>query len=220
MGTPPSSRTPPGSATPPTIEIRHRLPLERTDARLADLIGLARGNAVLDRVAYGLSEVANHSLLWHGINLVDLTLSATRGDRTRCRRALRRSVIQGVEQALVNGPLKATVKRQRPVGELHHPHRLRVPVTSSFPSGHATAGACAAELLGTDLGHRRAWWALAAVIGWSRIHVGVHHPSDVLAGWLFGAAAARASRVLWPPARCEATGFHGAATPQPPRDEH
>lgn len=170
----------------------------RTDARLAATITRARGNRLLDGLAYGLSEAANHSLLWHGINLVDLSISASKGDLPRCRRALRRSVVQGVEQALVNGPVKALVRRQRPAVQLAHPHRLRVPITSSFPSGHATAGACAAELLSVDLGHRGAWWALAAIVGWSRVHVGVHHPSDVLAGWLIGTGAARASRMVWP----------------------
>lgn len=173
--------------------------LAETDRRLAARLGALRGHRTVDRVAYALSEVANHSILWHGINLADLVAAVAAGDRSRRDRALRRSAIQGIEQALVNGPLKSAINRQRPGDALEHPHQLRSPLTSSFPSGHATAGACAAELMALDLGHRGRWWLLAVAVGWSRVHVGVHHPSDVAAGWVMGAVAARLATTAWPP---------------------
>lgn len=170
-----------------------------TDVRIGRMLSCLRGKPVIDRATYGISEAANHSILWHGINLIDLLAGLARRDPRRCQRALRRSMIQGIEQAVINGPVKALVKRQRPAEDVSHPHQLRVPLTSSFPSGHATAGACAAELLAADLGHRRAWWTLAVLVGWSRVHVGVHHPSDVVAGWVVGAGAAHAADRFWPP---------------------
>lgn len=85
--------------------------------------------------------------------------------------------------------------------------RARPPVTDwagvaggpSFPSGHTTAATlfviCAAWVLMARVPAgwpRRTTWAAAAVyaavIGWSRIWLGVHWPTDVLAGWLFGVA--------------------------------
>ena len=48
--------------------------------------------------------------------------------------------LQGVEQAVVNGPIKLVFRRQRPSPLDDHPHDLRAPHTSSFPSGHASAG--------------------------------------------------------------------------------
>ncbi len=65
---------------------------------------------------------------------------------------------------------------------------LRPEHTFSFPSGHAmdTAALAAALFFITPL-HRRKWWALAPLfalgVGWARMYLGVHYPSDVLAGW-------------------------------------
>lgn len=187
----------------PTGGLAHRL--AEGDARLDHMVGRLRGRPVVDRIAYGISEAANHSALWHGINLIDTLVGVAQHDQPRRRQALRRSVVQGIEQGIVNGPVKAVVKRKRPTHDLAHPHQLRVPVTSSFPSGHASAGACAAELLTADLGHRRVWWILAILVGWSRVHVGVHHPSDVLAGWVIGATSAHTARRLWAPPDVDTT---------------
>lgn len=169
----------------------------RIDQRIASGVERRRGTSPwLDRGAYALSEAANHSLLWHGINAADGMV----GGRARRRAALRRSAILAVEQAVVNGPLKSTVQRERPVA-LHHDHPLRTPVTSSFPSGHASAAACAATLLSRDLGLAPLWWALAGAVGWSRVHVGVHHASDVVAGAVVGRSLARLAGFVWPSRR-------------------
>ena len=157
-----------------------------------------RGHAPIDRTLYVLSEAANHSMLWHGINLADAIVPGPTRAR-RARRALRRSAIIATEQALVNGPVKMVVKRKRPTALDSHPYRLRSPRTSSFPSGHASAGACAATLLSRDLGAAPVWWSLAALVAWSRVHVGVHHASDVVGGVAVGRTLARVAGRLWPP---------------------
>lgn len=162
-------------------------------------VGRLRGHAGADRVLYGLSQAANHSLLWHAINLVDAVVGGAAAGSDHARRALRRSVILGVEQALVNGPIKLAFRRSRPSTVDDHPHDLRTPSTSSFPSGHASAAACATVLLARDLGAAPAWAGLAAAVAWSRVHVGAHHASDVAGGAVLGASLAVAAGRLWPP---------------------
>lgn len=91
--------------------------------------------------------------------------------------------------------LKLSFNRPRPDLVAHHAY-----VTSaSFPSGHAmlsalvylTLGALLARLVPTrrlKLYLMSVALVLSALIGLSRIHLGVHWPSDVLAGWAGGAA--------------------------------
>ena len=70
---------------------------------------------------------------------------------------------------------------------------------ASFPSGHATTAFAVAAVL--SFWYPRwtaAWLALAAVVGWSRIALGSHFPSDVVAGAILGVAVALAF-VRWVP---------------------
>lgn len=172
------------------------------DAGADRAAGRLRGSPVLDRSMYAMSQAANHSALWHGINLADASVGLVIGGasgRTRRNRALRRSVVLAVEQAAINGPIKSMFRRTRPATVTDHPHQLRAPLTSSFPSGHASAGVCAATLLSRDLGAAPLWWGLAGAVAWSRVHVGVHHASDLVGGALAGRSLGRLAGRLWPP---------------------
>lgn len=87
------------------------------------------------------------------------------------------------------GMLKRAVARPRPF--LTHPE-TRVLVgkglNASMPSGHAALWAAAAVVAATYYRKSaRVLVPMAAGVGLSRMYVGVHYPSDVLAGWTWGA---------------------------------
>jgi len=154
-----------------------------------------RGRPVLDRVFYSASALGDFSLIWH-------LLGAARslGRRHGLEDAVRLSITMGAESALVNGPVKSLFRRVRPAEpELVRPHRLRTPRTTSFPSGHATAAFTAAAMLsdGARLPARAAVYATAVIVSASRIHVRIHHPSDVVAGAVMGVGLGWLARRAW-----------------------
>jgi len=147
---------------------------------------VSRGRSpVLDAVFYPLSSAADHSLLWLATGGVREAVG-----RARPGTALRLAAVLGVESAITNVALKSAFGRIRPL--LEEPARigplpwgLRRPVTSAFPSGHATAGFTAAVFLSrVDPGPP--WYVIAGLVSFSRVYVRLHHASDVVAGAVLG----------------------------------
>jgi undecaprenyl-diphosphatase len=88
----------------------------------------------------------------------------------------------------VDAVLKAAIDRSRPfVGDPRVHPSIGLPHDPSMPSGHAMNAFAGAVLLGAVVPRaRRPLLALAALIALSRVYLGVHFPSDVLAGALLG----------------------------------
>ncbi|HBJ38494.1 MAG TPA: phosphoesterase [Planctomycetaceae bacterium] len=91
--------------------------------------------------------------------------------------------------------LKYLVSRPRPQADFYLSHVY----TSSFPSGHSMLSAViyltAGVLLAASVSHVRlkiyvlsVAILLSLIVGASRVYLGVHYPTDVLAGWMAGAA--------------------------------
>jgi undecaprenyl-diphosphatase len=98
----------------------------------------------------------------------------------------------------MSGALKLWVERDRPPVSRPVPEPLlEAPSTYSFPSGHATVAFACATVLSLAVPRLR-WplFALAALIAFSRVYVGVHYPGDVLAGAALGILLATALRML------------------------
>jgi membrane-associated phospholipid phosphatase len=92
----------------------------------------------------------------------------------------------------VNYVVKVAVGRDRPLIE-EHPPLARAPSKLSFPSAHATSSVAAATALGRVApGGRGLLYCLAAAICLSRPYLGMHYPSDVLAGVCVGVILGRA----------------------------
>ena len=152
-----------------------------------------RGRPVIDRVFYGASEIGDFSKLWH---VVGATRGVTSGNH---REAVRLAVALGAESALVNGLIKSVFQRDRPDTDPgDRPIHLRQPKTSSFPSGHASSAFLAAGLLAPRSRGGLAWYGVAVVVATSRIHVRIHHASDVVAGAALGASLAWAVKRIAP----------------------
>lgn len=167
--------------------------IDRIDDRLDEAWERLRGVPALDRLFYTASEAADFSVLWHTLGVVQAVIE----DDPKV--ALAVSAALGAESALINGPVKSMFKRSRPVHDGPRPHNLRQPKTSSFPSGHASAAMVAAAMLSRH-GGGPLWYALGAVVAVSRVHVRIHHGSDVVgglvAGVALGAVARRAAAAL------------------------
>lgn len=98
----------------------------------------------------------------------------------------------------VNFPLKSLFRRRRPFLAFVKARVLGPrPRDFSFPSGHTAAAFGGAFLLSAHApGWAAAFYSVAAVIGFSRIYLGVHYPGDVVIGGAAGIALAFAYRAL------------------------
>lgn len=141
----------------------------------------------IDEPLRRLSNAANFSKLWIGI-AGGLAVACGRPGRRAATSGL---VAIGVASAVVNQGIKRLYPRVRPDREgeeVPEERHVRMPDSTSFPSGHSASGfafasAVAAQLPVVGAGLR----FLAAAVAYSRVHTGVHYPGDAVVGSLVGA---------------------------------
>jgi undecaprenyl-diphosphatase len=172
-----------------------RLPRWLEDAERVDLAiyaAIARTpTPALDSAMSRLSQAADYSRL----SVTAAALLALAGGRTGRRAAAQGLASLGVTATVVNVAIKPLGRRRRPdrlAGDVPLARQVRMPVSTSFPSGHSAA----AFAFATGVGHVSPaaaipLRALAALVAYSRVHTGVHYPGDVLAGALIGTALAQ-----------------------------
>ena len=145
----------------------------------------------LDAAMSRLSHAADYSKL----SLSAAGLLALAGGRSGRRAAATGLTAIGVTATIVNVAVKPLGRRRRPdrlAGDVPLARHVRMPTSRSFPSGHTAA----AFAFATGVGHVLPvagipLHALAALVGYSRVHTGVHYPGDVAAGAMIGIAFAQ-----------------------------
>jgi len=153
-----------------------------------------RGRGPADRIFYTASALGDFGLLW----VVFALLRALRGGAVNEAAARRAVVATGIESVLVNVIVKSFIRRRRPVEQRDHPLPLRQPLSSSFPSGHATAAFCGATLLADRDRFGPLYFGAAAIVALSRLYVRIHHASDVVGGIAVGLVLGQIGKRLFP----------------------
>ena len=147
----------------------------------------------MDRAMSRLSRAADYSRLSLASAAV-LTLTGGRGGRRAAVIGLASVAVTATVANLIAKPLGRRGRPDRIVQEVPLARQVDMPVSSSFPSGHAAA----AFAFATGVAHVSPAAAaplrgLAALVAYSRIHTGVHYPGDVVAGALLGTVLAEAT---------------------------
>jgi membrane-associated phospholipid phosphatase len=157
---------------------RQRLNL---DERLLLVARTAAHTPSAEREVARFSRLGEHAGVWLAIGVVGQALDA------RQRRGWRRATVTVAGVYALNTAIKLSVRRQRP-----HlpglPQLASTPTQFSFPSAHAStsfAGALCYSRLGLPA---LPLYTLAVGLSISRLYLGVHFPSDVLAGAMLGTA--------------------------------
>lgn len=144
----------------------------------------------MDAAFRQLSRAANKSRLWLGCSAL---LAACGGKRGR-RAAANGLASIALTSAVVNLVLKPLGNRRRPERKMYDvpiARQVTMPQSTSWPSGHSASAFAFATGVGA------AWpqagiplTFLASLVAYSRVHVGVHYPSDTIAGTTCGVALA------------------------------
>jgi undecaprenyl-diphosphatase len=163
--------------------------LDRLDVAVYAAIA-ATPTPMMDVALRRLSLAANYSSLWLGCSAL---LAAFGGERGR--HATQNGLVAiALTSAVVNLVLKPLGNRRRPDRDTHDvpvTRQVEMPSSTSWPSGHS------ASAFAFTTGVGAAWPAVgipvsvvASLVAYSRVHTGVHYPSDAIAGTVSGVALA------------------------------
>ena len=157
----------------------------RADQRVLLALRTRGHSALTDRVVQMLGVFGELGSGWAAVGAVG---ALARPER---RGTFLRAAAAAPVAVLANYSVKLTIGRERPLIE-EHPPLSRAPSKLSFPSAHSTSSVCGAVVLGRVApGTRPVLYPLAAAVCLGRPYLGMHYPSDVLAGAVLGAILGR-----------------------------
>lgn len=166
--------------------------VEQAEKRLLVRIGELREAAPpgMTTAVSRFSHLGEYGRIWIAIGLAGALL-----DRPR-RSGWRAALVRLVLAYAAGVAIKNVVRRPRPAPP-RGGHVITTPTQLSFPSSHSTTAFAAATayrpLVAAALGESsaRVLLPLAAAMSLSRLYLGVHYPSDIVAGAALGAALGR-----------------------------
>ena len=154
--------------------------LDLAGLRAARTIGHTPGT---ERLVRAYSHLGQHGSIWLAMGLAGMALDAPR--RARWAGAVRTVALA----YLANQTVKLAVRRPRPqLADL--PPLMSTPTQLSFPSAHAASSFAAARAFAPLLPAGPLRIAASAMAA-SRLYLGVHYPSDIVAGMALGATIGR-----------------------------
>jgi membrane-associated phospholipid phosphatase len=150
----------------------------------------------LDRLMSKLSRAADYSRL----SIAAAGVLAIAGGASGRRAASFGLASVAATAAVINFVVKPLGRRRRPDRATHEvplDRHVRMPISSSFPSGHSAAAIAFATGV-AHVSHVAAvpLYGLGTLVAYSRVHTGVHYPGDVIAGSLLGVVLAQATANL------------------------
>ena len=153
--------------------------LARLDTRLLRAMRTRAHGPAAESVGRALGTIGEYGAVWFVIGAV---LAAVDGEH---REEWLVAGFLGPVSIGLNFAIKLVVRRQRPVLE-DLPPLGGAPSSLSFPSAHATSSFACATAMTRIAPEAAALFVLAAAIAACRPYLGMHYPSDVLAGALIG----------------------------------
>jgi membrane-associated phospholipid phosphatase len=143
----------------------------------------------LDEPLRRLTKAASYSRLWIGMAAAIAGLAGERGRRA----AFEGLIAIGVTSPSVNLLAKTVAARRRPMQEEDRfaSREIEMPSSPSFPSGHAASAFAFSYAVGRHLPELAVpLGMLAGAVAYSRVHLGVHYPGDVVVGAIIGSGIA------------------------------
>ena len=159
--------------------------LAALDLRLLRLLRTRGHTPAIEGALLRLAKAGENGALWNALAVAGGVVSARRRDE------FVRSIEIVLLTLLANTIVKQTVRRARPVLEEELPALTPVLSGRSYPSAHSSTSFAGARALAAAGLPATPLYAVATTMALSRPYLGVHYPSDILAGALLGDAMAR-----------------------------